>query len=171
VNLHNAEVTRYFFPEEGNAYYNAVRYDATPAKGDPSPGPSYYAMLLFARLAQGMSGLRPVTVENVPVKAWQLSGPRSERRLFLINKGSSPVTIDVEASQARVELDRMTPHDPTGAGRTLDAPDVRIDGRSLAANGEFPGLDPSVAETHGGRVPVTLVPGEAVVVTLHGHDE
>ena len=31
----------------------------------------------------------------------------------------------------------MSPHDPTGAGRTLNAPDVRIDGRAVAADGTF----------------------------------
>ena len=53
VNVHNAEVRAYFFPQEGNAYYNAISYDPTPALGAPTPAPSYYALLLFARLAQG----------------------------------------------------------------------------------------------------------------------
>ena len=34
----NAEVRAYFFPEEGNAYYNAIGYDPTPAVGPPTPG-------------------------------------------------------------------------------------------------------------------------------------
>ena len=63
VNVHNSEVRAYFFPQEGNAYYNAIRYDPTPAAGPPTPGPSYYALLLFARLAQGTTGLRPVTLD------------------------------------------------------------------------------------------------------------
>ena len=46
VNVHNSEVRAYFFPQEGNAYYNAIRYDPTPAVGAPTPGPSYYALLL-----------------------------------------------------------------------------------------------------------------------------
>ena len=66
VNVHNAEVRAYFFPQEGNAYYNAIRYDPTPAAGAPTPGPSYYALLLFARLAQGTTGLRPVTLDAQP---------------------------------------------------------------------------------------------------------
>ena len=64
LNLHNAEVRAFFFPEEGNAYYNAVNYDPTPDEGDagsPTAGPGYYAMLLFAKLAQGTDGLRPVS--------------------------------------------------------------------------------------------------------------
>ena len=78
VNVHNAEVRAYFFPREGNAYYNAIRYDPTAAVGAPTPGPSYYALLLFARLAQETSGLRPVPVyatgpAEPPLKAWQVS--------------------------------------------------------------------------------------------------
>src|SRR3954452_8273221 len=72
VNVHNAEVRAYFFPQEGNAYYNAIRYDPTPAVGAPTPGPSYYALLLFARLAQATSGLLPVTTANPAVKAWEV---------------------------------------------------------------------------------------------------
>jgi hypothetical protein len=94
---------------------------------------------------------------------------RSERRLFLINKGPAPVSVDLQASAARVDLDRMTPYDPTGAGRTLDAPDVRIDGRAVAADGTFGGLEPTAADTHGGHLTVAMAPGEAVVVTLHDH--
>jgi hypothetical protein len=174
VNIHNAEVRAYFFPQEGNAYYNAIRYDPTAAAGAPTPGPSYYALLLFARLAQGTTGLRPVTPDasgpaGVPVTAWEVRAARSERRLFLINKGSAPVTVNMQASGARVDLDRMTPYDPTGAERTLDAPDMRIDGRAVAADGTFPGLEPTPTKTHGGHLPVRMAPGEAVVVTLHDH--
>ena len=174
VNVHNAEVRAYFSPQEGNAYYNAIRYDPTPAAGTPTPGPSYYALLLFARLAQGTTGLRPVALEaggpaGVPVTAWEVRAASSERRLFLTNKGSAPVTVNLQASAARVDLDRMTPYDPTGAGRTLDAPDVRIDGRAVAPDGTFAGLVPTPVNTHGGHLPVAMAPGEAVVVTLHDH--
>ncbi|MGI8645369.1 MAG: hypothetical protein ACR2JD_03475 [Nocardioides sp.] len=31
VNFHNAEVRAFYFPEEGNAYYNAINYDPTAA--------------------------------------------------------------------------------------------------------------------------------------------
>jgi hypothetical protein len=172
VNVHNAEVRAYFFPQEGNAYYNAIRYDPTPAAGTPTPGPSYYALLLFARLAQGTTGLRPVTLDatgpaDVPVTAWEVRAAGSEPRLFLINKGSAPVTVNVQASEARVELNRMTPYDPTGAGRTLDAPGERIDGQVVAADGRFPWLEPILAKTHGGHLRVAMAPGEAVVVSLH----
>jgi hypothetical protein len=171
VNVHNAEVRAYFFPQEGNAYYNAIRYDPTPAAGTPTPGPAYYALLLFARLAQGTTGLRPVALEatgaaGVPVTAWEVRAGRSDRRLFLINKGAAPVTVDVQAPGALVAIDRMTPYDPTGAGRSLDAPDMRIDGQAVAADGRFPGLEPTNATTRAGRLAVTLAAGEAVVVTL-----
>ena len=64
-------------------------------------------------------------------------------------------------------MNRMTPYDPTGAGRTLDARDMRIDGQAVAADGTFPGLEPTVTKTDGGPLPVTMGPGEAVVLTLH----
>ncbi len=168
VNVHNSEVRAYFFPQEGNAYYNAIRYDPTPAVGPPTPAPSYYALLLFARLAQGTTGLRPVTLDaTAPVTAWEVRTTRSDRRLFLINKGATAVTANVPAPRSLVEINRMTPYDPTGAGRTLEARDMRIDGRAVAADGTFPGLEPTVTKTEGGPLPVTMGPGEAVVLTLH----
>jgi hypothetical protein len=170
VYFHNAEVNAYFKPQEGNAYYNAIRYDPTPAIGAPTPGPSYYALLLFARLAQGTMGLRPVTVDGaVPVTAWEVRASRSERRLFLINKGAAPVTVDVRAPASRIDVDRMTPYDPTGGGRTLDAPDVRVDGQAVAPDGTFPDLSPTTTRSHGGQLPVAIAPGEAIVVRLHEH--
>jgi hypothetical protein len=173
LNLHNAEVTRFFFPEEGNAYYNAVNYDPTPAMGSPTAGAPYYGLLLFTELAQGMRDLHRVPVnatgrDPLAVKAWQVRGKGSETRLFLINKGETPVTVDVEAPGARVAIDRMTPFDPTGQGRTLSAPEVRIDGRSVGADGRWPGLDPEIVKHNGDNVPVTIGPGETVVVTNHG---
>jgi hypothetical protein len=65
----------------------------------------------------------------------------------------------------------MTPYDPTGAGRTLDAPEVRIDGQVIGADARWPGLNPSVVRVQRGRVPVRLGAGEAVAVTVKGHDE
>jgi hypothetical protein len=46
---------------------------------------------------------------------------------------------------------------------------VRIDSRAVAADGTFPGFDPTSSKTHGGRLPIAMAPGEAVVVTLHDH--
>lgn len=63
----------------------------------------------------------------------------------------------------------MTPYDPTGAGRTLDASDVRIDGEAVATDGTFPGLKPTPAKTHRGHLPLAIAPGEALVVTLRAH--
>ena len=72
-----------------------------------------------------------------------MHGERSERRLFLINKGQSAATVDLEAPGFRGRSHRMSPFDPTGAGRTLDATDVRIDGQAIAADGTWPGLHPT----------------------------
>jgi hypothetical protein len=169
INVHNAEVRAYFFPEEGNAYYNAIRYDPTPAAAAPTAAPSYYALLLFALLAQGTSGLRPVTVTPtgpaaVPVSAWEVRAG-TQRRLFLINKGTTAVTVDARVPGSSADLDRLTPYDPTGAGRTLDAPDMHLDGRAVASDDSFLGLAPTVVGTPAGEVAITLAPGEAVVVT------
>jgi hypothetical protein len=87
----------------------------------------------------------------------------------VINPAAAPVTIGAGVPAARVDIDRMTPYDPTGAGRALDAADVRIDGQAVAPDGSFPGLRPTTVRTHGGQVPVAIAPGEAVVITLHGH--
>ncbi|KAB1913182.1 hypothetical protein [Micromonospora sp. AMSO31t] len=174
VNFHNAEVRAFFHPEEGNGYYNAVNFDPSPAMGSPAPAPEYYALLLFSRFAQGTTGLRPVPVtvnaaQGGQVKAWRVDGGASERRLFLINKGDQPTSVDVAAPGARYELDRMTPDDPSGAGRTLDAPGVRIDGRAVSADGSWPGFQPTVGTTSAGHARITLGAGEAVVLTMHGH--
>ena len=97
VNVHNAEVRAYFFPQEGNAYYNAIRYDPTAAMGTPTPAPSYYALLLFARLAQGTTGCAP--------RRRARSGPgrcetAPERRVFVINRPAA-ATIELPAPQDR----------------------------------------------------------------------
>jgi hypothetical protein len=171
INLHNAEVNDFFAPEEGNAYYNAVDYDPSPAAGAPSAAPPYYGLLLFSRFAQGTVGLRPLALTpgaapDARVRAWQV-GAGADRRLFLINMSARPLAVAVAAPAARYELDRMTPFDPTGAGRTLDAPQVRIDGRAVSADGSWPGFAPQVGRVAGGRLRVALGTGEAAVVTLH----
>ena len=91
MNLHNAEVREFFFPEEGNAYYNAIDYDPSPAVGAPTAAPAYYALLLFARFAQGTRGLRPVAVARTRPRA-RRCGPggltrASRRRLFVAEHG------------------------------------------------------------------------------------
>ncbi|MDX6720210.1 MAG: hypothetical protein QOJ63_2464, partial [Solirubrobacteraceae bacterium] len=171
VNLHNAEVREFFLPEEGNAYYNAIAYDPTPAAGAPTATPTYYALLLFARFAQQTSGLRPVAIApQVPggaqVKAWRVDAGESQRRLFVVNTADRPLTLSVAAPGSRYELDRMTPYDPTGAGRTLDAPQVRIDGRAVSADGSWPGFAPAVGRMSRGRLQLVLGAGEAAVVTV-----
>lgn len=174
VNFHNAEVRAFYEPEEGNAYYNAIDYDPGTTWGAPTADPLYYAMLLFARFAQGAQGLRPVEVTaNDPatsqVKAWRVRDGAATR-LFLVNKSDRPFDVAVGTPASRALVDRMTPYDPTGAGRTLDAPAVRIDGRAVSADGSWPGFLPTVERTHGGRLAVDLAPGEAAVVSVHAHE-
>ena len=72
----------------------------------------------------------------------------------------------LRATGARYMLDRMTPYDPTGAGRTLDAPEVRIDGHAIAADGSWPGFAPTTGRIARGRLNVALAPGEVAVLTL-----
>jgi hypothetical protein len=170
VNLHNAEVNEFFAPQEGNAFYNAVDYDPSPAMGAPSAAPPYYALLLFSRFAQGGRGLRPAPLgpASAPLRSWQLDAGPGGRRLFLANMGPNPLTLALPAREERYALDRMTPYDPTGAGRTLDAPQVRIDGRSVAADGTWPGFAPTRGRIAKGRMALTLGAGEVAVLTLRG---
>jgi hypothetical protein len=171
VNFHSAEVRNFASAAQGNAYYNPINYDATAAKGAPTPAPEYYALLLFARFAQATRALRPVALAGTgrraaSVKAWRVDPDASRRRLFLINTGNRPVTLSVAAPGSSYELDRMTPSDPTGRGRTLDAPTVRIDGQEVSPDGTWPGFRPASGAITGGRLRVTLGRAEAVVLTL-----
>lgn len=178
VNLHNAEVNEFFAPEEGNAFYNAIDYDPSPAMGAPAARPPYYALLLFSRYAQGRDGLRPVAVgpgagdagaaTGSPLRAWQLDAGRTGRRLFLANMSPTPQTVTIAARESRYTLSRMTPYDPSGAGRTLDAPQVRIDGRSVAPDGSWPGFAPTGGRIAHGGLKLALGAGEVAVVTLRG---
>jgi hypothetical protein len=169
VNFHNAEVREFFQPQEGNAFYNAIRYDPGSAMGAPTAAPVYYALLLFSRLAQDTNDLRAVAVtlgnEGDQVKGWAVTADDSERRLFLINKGlGGPVTVTVAAPDSPYEVVRMSPHDPSGAGQTLTAPEVRIDGRAVAPDGTWPGFASTAGEAAGGRLQIELGPAEAAVV-------
>ena len=171
INLHNSEVNAFFAPEEGNAFYNTIAYDPSPAAGAPSAAPPYYALLLFSRFAHGTRGLRPVAPAPgsdpaARVKAWQVDAGAEGRRLFLVNLSDRPLTTAVAAPGKRYELSRMTPFDPTGAGRSLDAPEVRIDGRAVAADGRWPGFAPTTGKIVRGQLRVALAPGEAAALTL-----
>jgi hypothetical protein len=175
VNFHNAEVRAFFAPEEGNAYYNAIDYDPTAAMAGPTAAPLYYAALLFGRFAQGTSGLRPVAVyshdsDTSQVKAWRVDGKAADRRLFLINKGDHPVTLTVAAPGSWARVDRMTPYDPAGTGKTLNASQMRIDGRQVAADGTWPGFRPTVEPIRRGRMTITVAAGEASVISPHAHN-
>lgn len=167
VNFHNAEVRAFFEPQEGNAYYNAINYDPTDAIGAPAAAPEYYALLLFSGLAQGMRGLRPLPVDDADapgLEAWRLHG-RGERRLFLINSSDRPQTVVATVPARRARVTRMTPYDPTGAGRTLDAAEMRIDGAKVAPDGTWPGFQPEVVRVPRHRLTVDLAPGEVAVAS------
>jgi hypothetical protein len=166
INLHNAEVERFFAPEEGSAYYNAIRYDPSPAAGAPTAAPSYYALLLFARFAQGTRGLRPVPTAAAQLHAWQSDAGDRRRRLFLVNSAAQPLTASIAAPRSIYELDRMTPFDPAGAAPSLAAPEVRIDGRAVAADGSWPGFAPQSGRIDRRPLSLTLSAGEATVLTF-----
>jgi hypothetical protein len=173
VNFHNAEVRAFYYPEEGNAYYNAINYDPSPAAGAPTAAPEYYGILLFAQLAQGAQKVHPLDLTAAQpaggtVRGWEVKRDGAEKRMFLLNKGDQPVTLTVEAPGSAYRMSRMTPYDPTGAGRTLDAPEVRIDGRQVAADGTWPGFAPTDVRAHAGTITVTVGAGETVVLTK-GH--
>jgi hypothetical protein len=106
--------------------------------------------------------------EEAAIKAWRLEAGPSQRRLFLINKGDRSANVTVSAPGRWYTLHRLTPYDPAGAGRTLVAPAVRIDGRAVASDGTWPGFQPAVGHISGGSFAMTLGVGEAAVVTLHG---
>jgi hypothetical protein len=164
-------VRAFYEPQEGNGYYNAIRYDTSDAMGAPTPAPLYYAMLLFSHFAQGHDGLRPVDVKGSgdgadDVAGWRVNGAPGESRLFLVNRGEEARDVEVTAPGVRYLLDRMAPYDASGAGRTLSAPDVRIDGRSVAADGTWPGFAPESGPVRGGHVEVHLGVGEAVVLRV-----
>jgi len=81
------------------------------------------------------------------------------------------VTLDVAAPASSALVDRMTPYDPTGAGETLNAAQVRVDGRQVAADGTRPGFQPTREQVAGDRMSITLAAGEASVITIRPHDK
>ncbi len=173
VNFHNAEVRAFFAPEEGNAFYNAVDYDPSPAAGAPSAAPEYYALLFFARFAQDTRGLFPVRVDVVDpgaegsLRAWRMRDAQRTDRLVIVNRRARATTVELALhGAAAVSVSRMAPFDPAGAGRTLDAPEVRIDGRAVGPDGRWPGFAPTAARAdRAGRLRLALGAGEAVAVT------
>ena len=75
------------------------------------------------------------------------------------------MTVTVAAPGSLALVDRMTPYDPTGAGKTLDAAEVRIDGRQVAADGTWPGFRPGGRADQGQELTITLAAGEAAVIS------
>jgi hypothetical protein len=85
----------------------------------------------------------------------------------IVNKRAQATSVDLALhGSAAVSVSRMAPFDPAGSGRTLDAPQVRIDGRAVAADGRWPGFAPVAARAdHFGHLRLELAAGEAVAVT------
>ena len=167
MNLQNAARNGNTNPEQGNAFYNVIYFDSSPAFGPPVPAPEYYGALLFAHFAQGTTGLRPVAVagqDAANIAAWRVEAGANERRLFLINKSTGSVTTSVSNVASGSLMSRMAPFDPTGAGLVLDAASLTIDGRQVRADGTWPGFAPTTVSPAGGVMNVTLGPGEAVVI-------
>ena len=167
MNLQNAARNGNTNPSQGNAFYNVIYFDSSPAMGPPVPAPEYYGALLFAHFAQGTNGLRPVAVagqDAASISAWRVEAGANERRLFLINKSTSSLTTSVANVAPGSLMSRMTPFDPTGAGLVLDAASLKIDGRQVQADGSWPGFAPTTVSPAGGVMNVTLGPGEAVVI-------
>jgi hypothetical protein len=62
----------------------------------------------------------------------------------------------------------MTPFDPAGGPPSLTAPEVRIDGRAIAADGSWPGFAPQSGRIDRRPLSLTLSAGEATVLTFSG---
>jgi hypothetical protein len=167
MNLQNAARNGNTHPEDGNAFYNVIYFDSSPAMGPPVPAPEYYGALFFAQLAQGTTGLRPVAASGqdaARVSAWRVEAGAGERRLFVINKSDSPLTTNVSSAASRMLVHRMSSFDPTGTGKTVDAASMQIDGRQVAADGSWPGFAPTSLSLQGGATDLALGPGEAVAL-------
>jgi hypothetical protein len=164
VGFHNAGADADLPPSAGNARYNPVAYDpAGPAA--PRAMPEYYALLLFARFAAGTRDPRPVTLGRArAVKAWLVDAGAAGERLFVINRGARAARVPL--GRRALTIDRMTPFDPRGAGRTLDAPAVRIDGRAVAADGSWPGFAPARFAPDSGPNGLRVGGGEVAVIAL-----
>ena len=93
------------------------------------------------------------------IRAWEVDAGREAAGGCSSTSRARPLTAAVAAPGGRYEIDRMTPFDPTGAGRTLDAPQVRIDGRAVAADGSWPGFAPTAGRIARGQVRVALARG------------
>ena len=122
LNLHNAEVRAFSFPQEGNAYYNAVNYDPTPdegAAGSPTAAPSYYALLLFGKLGAGRRRSAAGTGRGDPARGRASEGVAGARRALrapAVPDQQGLVTGDRRRAGTRLQR-RRRPHDPVRPDR------------------------------------------------------
>jgi hypothetical protein len=155
VNFHCAEARDIFRPDEGNAYYNPIAYGRQRLRAMPE----YYALLLFARFAQGTRGLHPLPTGRETLRGWGVDAGEAGRRVFLINTADRPATITLPAGSGTFAISRLR-------GSSLAARTVTIDGRRVGADGIWPGFAPVRGATSGGRLRVALGAAEAAVVTF-----
>ena len=118
INLHNAEVNAFFAPEEGNAFYNAIAYDPSPAAGAPSAAPGVLRAAAVRAIRPGHARAAPACRRRGPRSSTPgRSTPWRERRVFLINLSAVALTAALAASATARLQDR--PHDavrPDGRG-------------------------------------------------------
>lgn len=160
VNFHCAEADEIFLAGGGNASYNPIAFGPRRLRAMPE----YYALLLFARFAQGTRALRPAVTGVPALHGWTVDANDGSRRVFLINMGAREATTSLTTEARTYELDRLR-----GASRA--SRHVSIDGRTIAKDGTWPGFAPARAPVTGGRLTVHLAEAEAAVVTLRArHD-
>jgi hypothetical protein len=160
VNFHCAEADEIFLAGGGNASYNPIAFGPRRLRAMPE----YYALLLFARFAQGTRALRPAVTGVPALHGWTVDPNDGSRRVFLINMGAREATTSLTTEARTYEIDRLR-----GASRA--SRHVSIDGRTIAKDGTWPGFAPARAPVTGGRLTVHLAEAEAAVVTLRArHD-
>ena len=93
------------------------------------------------------------------VSAWEVRTAPSERRVFLINKGATETTVNLQTPPALAAIDRLTPYDATGAGRILDAP--RCESTAKRSRPTEPSRPRTRRATIlDGQLPVAIAPGK-----------
>ena len=155
VNFHCAEADDIFLAGGGNASYNPIAFGPRRLRAMAE----YYALLLFARFAQGTRALRPVVTGVPSLHGWMVDANDGSRRVFLINAGARAVTTSLAAEAGTYEIDRLR-------GRSRSSRHASIDGRTVAADGTWPGFAPARGAVTGGQLTVHIARAEAAVVTL-----
>jgi hypothetical protein len=142
VNFHNVELRAWYFSEEGNAFYNAITYDPSPAAGAPAAAPEYYALLLLSRFARARAGC----------------GRSHQQKRSVGHAGCGDARLVVQAApHGAARLHRRRAHSRRAPGA--------LDRRAVPADGSWPGFGATHGRIDHGRLWITVGAGEAVVVT------